>query len=227
MSQRGRWLVLAVVATTCLLITNAAWAQQPADTFWVNYFSNNGTPGLDQEVRIINPGAYAPTFPPSSLCAMIYVFDNKQEMKECCGCLISTNGLAELSVAKDLTNNSFAGGPPTDGDIKIVSATSNASSSNGSPICDPAGGGINAQGNYVLNIAPTPDLRAWGTHLPGYITADLHTTEDEFQDATLSTSELHSLQEECTGILAVGSGHGYCGLKASNSSFFCGPDLLD
>jgi hypothetical protein len=227
MSQPGtsRWLAIAVIAVACLLLTSAtAWAQaQPTDVFWVNYFSNNvpgNSGGLDQEVRIVNPGAYAPSYPPASLCAMIYVFDNMQEMKECCGCLISTNGLAELSVANDLTSNTFNGVAPTDGDIKIVSAVSNYTV-NGAPACDPTGGGISSTGGYVLNIAPTADLRSWGTHLPGYRKADGHITEDEFQDATLSTGELDSLQEECTGVIAVGSGYGQCGQHASNSSFSC------
>jgi hypothetical protein len=225
MSQKGRWLVLAVIVATCFLITNAAWAQQPADTFWVNYFANNTlSRGLDQEVRIINTGAYAPSFPPAPLCAMVYVFNNDQEMKECCGCLISTNGLAELSVYNDLTNNVFADGRPANGDIKVVSATVNAELTVAGlpvePYCDPTGGGVNSKGQYTLNIAPTPDLRAWGTHLPG----GGRTTEAEFEEATLSTAELDSLQEECTGILAVGSGYGYCGLRSSNSSFFCGPN---
>lgn len=227
MSQKRTWLVVAFIVTTCLVLTTSvAWAQQPADTFWVNYFSNNGTSGYDQEVRIVNPGVYAPSYPPGNLCAMIYVFDAYQEMKECCGCLISTNGLAELSVARDLTSNVFAGGPPRDGDIKIVSATPNAVY-DGFPVCDPAGGGFNATGKYILSVAPTPDLRAWGTHLPGYLKSDAHVTEDEFEPATLSTGELDSLQEECSGVLAVGSGYGYCGLGAYNSSFFCGPNFGD
>jgi len=220
----SRWLAIAVIATTCLLTAGSAWAQtQPSDVFWVNYFSNNvpgNKSGTDQEVRIINPGAYAPNYPPASLCAMIYVFDNQQEMKECCGCYISTNGLAELSVAKDLTSNTFNGTAPKDGDIKIVSAVSNITIG-GAPACDPSGGGLNSSGGYVLNIAPTADLRSWSSHLPGYQHSDGRTTEDEFQDATLSTGELDSLQEECTGVLAVGSGFGQCGQHASNSSFSC------
>ena len=94
------WLAIALVAATCLLTASVGWAQtQPYDTFQVNYFSNaNNGVGTDAWTRIINTGADAPSYPPSNLCAMIYVFDNKQELKECCGCLISTDGLAELSL---------------------------------------------------------------------------------------------------------------------------------
>jgi len=226
MSQTGnaRWLTVAVIASACLLLAPVgASAQKYPDTFWVNYFSNNvpGNPGgWDQEVRIVNPGVDADNYPPASLCAMIYVFDKDQEMRECCGCYISTNGLAELSVANDLTSNTFTGGAPRDGNIKIISAPSNINIG-GAPACDPTGGGVDAKGGYILNIAPTPDLRAWSTHLPGYRTRNGHLTEDEFQDATLSTGELDSLQEECTGVLAVGSGYGQCGQHANNSSFYC------
>lgn len=212
-----RWLVITTVAATCLLTASVGWAQkQPADTFQTNYFSNaNNKAGIDQEVRIINPGADAPSYPPASLCAMIYVFDNLQELKECCGCLISTDGLAELSLDKNLISNPFDGRSPTDGDIKIVSAAQNDNF--GGVACDPTGGGIGGNGQYVLNIAPTVDLRAWGTH----VQKDSNLTEDEFQSATLSTGELDSLQEECWGIVSVGSGAGICGEGVGNSSAVC------
>ena len=227
MSLKGRWLVLAVIAGACLL-TSTAWAQQPADTFWVNYFSNNDISDIyNEEVRVINPGEYAPTYPPANMCAMIYVFDNKQELSECCGCLISTNGLLEASVYPDLTDNSFNGTVPANGDIKIVSSLPNATVTELGytyPVCDPAGGGFGSTGKYALNIAPTPDLRAWSTHTPGYKTLDDRTTETIFLPATLSTAELDSLQAQCTNILTTGSGFGYCS-GTYNSSSYCGPNL--
>jgi hypothetical protein len=212
-----RWLAIVIVAATCLLTASVGWAQKPpADTFQVNYFSNaNNDAGIDQAVRIINTGADAPSFPPSNLCAMIYVFDNKQELKECCGCLISTDGLAELSLDNNLVSNPFDGRSPKDGDIKIVSAAPNDSF--GGVPCDPTGGGIGSNGKYVLNIAPTRDLRSWGTHVQN----DSSLTEDEFQTATLGTGELDSLQEECYGIVTVGSGAGICGEGVANSSTVC------
>ena len=216
-SRNFRWLVITIAAAACVLTASVVWAQAPpVDTFQVNYFSNaNNKAGIDQEVRIINPGADAPSFPPNSLCAMIYVFDNKQELKECCGCLISTDGLAELSLNKNLVSNPFDGRSPTDGDIKIVSATQNDNF--GGVACDPTGGGIGNNGKYVLNIVPTVDLRAWSTHVQN----DNNLTEDEFINSTLSTSELDSLQEECYGIVTVGSGAGICGEGVGNSSTVC------
>jgi len=37
------WLAIALVAATCLLTATVGWAQQPYDTFQVNYFSNANT----------------------------------------------------------------------------------------------------------------------------------------------------------------------------------------
>jgi len=119
---------------------------------------------------------------------------------------------------------------PNDGDIKILSTLQNGyltvQPAKGPPVtsnapCDPSGGGRNASGGYTLNIVPTPDLRAWSTHLPGYKTSDGSTTEDDFQSATLSKAELASLQEQCTDIVENGSGTGICTGPYPNSSTVC------
>lgn len=214
--SRRLLLVLALVAS-CVIAGQSLWAQkdEPADTFQVNYFSNANVSAVDQTVRVINPGAYAPNFPPNDICAMIYLFDNKQELKECCGCLITADGLLELSMNKDLTANPFDGAKPKNGDIKIVAAAENTTFL-GVP-CDPTGGGVGGNGKYVLNIVPTPDVRAWSTHYQN----DGVVTEDEFNDAALSPAELDSLQEECYGVANVGSGAGICAQGVQNSSEVC------
>jgi hypothetical protein len=38
-------------------------------------------------------------------CAMIYVFDDDEEMVECCGCPLSSADVQYFSVAHDLTAN--------------------------------------------------------------------------------------------------------------------------
>jgi hypothetical protein len=40
-----------------------------------------------------------------TVCAMIYVFDDDEEMGECCGCPLSSAQLATFSVARNLTSN--------------------------------------------------------------------------------------------------------------------------
>jgi hypothetical protein len=63
----------------------------------------------DNIIRLVNPngaananlaGAKAET-----VCAMVYVFDDDQEMGECCGCPVTSAQLATFSVEKNLTSN--------------------------------------------------------------------------------------------------------------------------
>jgi|SRR5579863_7608992 len=230
----SRWLAIAVIATCLVLASGTVWGQQTSvSAFSVNYYSNNQAgnrpAGFDQKVKVVNPGLEDTGYPPNSLCAMIYVFDNKQEMTNCCACLVSANGLLELSVSQNLTINSYNGSVPNDGGIKIVSALENdffhVQPPIGPPIqsatdCDPSGGGRSGSG-YALNIVPVPELVAWGTHLPGYHKSNGTTTEDEFQLSDLSTVELASLQEQCTNIVENGSGAGMCTGPAPNSSTVC------
>ena len=81
-----------------------------------------------------------------TVCADIYVFDDNQEMSECCSCPITANGLLTPSVNRDLDGNALTGWPPpSDGVIKIVS--------DNQANCD------------ATSPVPTPDIRAWATHL--------------------------------------------------------------
>jgi hypothetical protein len=230
MLRTAKWLAIAVTLGCLVLVASGVAGAQSApalDTFSVNYFSGaspGSTTAPDQTVRIINPGADAPSFPPATLCAFIYVKDAYQELKECCGCLITPDGLLELSVNLNLTNNPYSPwsttypAPYPSGDIKIISGPSNLTYDDDGylyPECDPTGGGRSSTGAYVLNIVPTPDLRAWGTHYQ----TDGDITETEFEQASLSISELDSLEEECQGIVSTGSGHGVCSGPFTSSGY--------
>src|SRR5271157_4084435 len=120
--------------------------------------------------------------------AMVYVFTYDEQMAECCGCGETPNNLDTLSVDYDLTANPLTSVVPTTGVIKIVSAAINNFP------CDP-----------TANVTPTPDLRAWATHIQ-YDAI----TETQFLDATLSAQELAALQSQCAFIGILGSGHGVC-----------------
>ncbi|HXZ81551.1 MAG TPA: hypothetical protein VEG30_16610 [Terriglobales bacterium] len=191
-------LLLAVVACSSFVM-----AQGISDVYQVNYFSNrlnSVTPGvvsdvgrLDQTVRIINPGEQGTPISAKhgTVCADIYVFDSNQEMSECCACPITANGLLILSVDRDLTDNPLTGWPPpSDGVIKIVS--------DNQANCDPT------------SPVPTPDLRAWATHLQNPGGSYLVTTEEEFADAALQQDELSFLGQACSFVLFLGSGKGSC-----------------
>lgn len=169
-----------------LLTLGAGVASAQTDVYSVNYYANNQASGVnDQVVRIDNPG-----FTYGNLCAMIYVFNEDQQLDECCGCLETHNGLRTLSVKANLLSNTLTGVPRNNGVIKIVSAAVNNSP------CDP-----------TSNVRPTPDLRSWGTH---FQSSRAQITETAFSEAPLGATELANLQAQCAFIGILGSGHGIC-----------------
>jgi hypothetical protein len=179
-------LTALVILALCTLGAGIAQAQ---DVFKVNYFANNGVAGApDATVRVTNPGNTN-----GNLCAMIYVFDNDQQLSECCGCITTPDGLRTLSVTRDLTSNPLTGIRSNNGSIKLVAAAVNNSP------CD-----------ATSNVTPTPSLRAWATHIQNKVGAAFPITETEFLDNTLSAGELASLQADCFFAYRLGSGHGRC-----------------
>jgi hypothetical protein len=170
------------------LITLGSSIASAQDVFKINYFANNAAPAPDATVRIDNPGL---TY--GNLCAMIYVFDNDQQLSECCGCVETHNGLRTLSVRNNLTSNPLTGKVSTNGVIKIVSAAVNDSP------CDP-----------TANVKPTANLRAWVTHIQNAVGTAYPITETESSDSTLGASELANLQAQCSFVNILGSGQGIC-----------------
>jgi hypothetical protein len=185
--------IFAIALVTLSLLTVGLGVASAQDVFKINYFSNNAvavdTVAIpDATLRIGNPGT---TY--SNLCAMIYVFDNDQQLTECCGCVETPNGLRTLSVGRDLTSNPLTGVRSNNGQIKIVSAAVNNSP------CDPTG-----------NVSPKATLRAWATHIQNRVGAAYPITETESSDATLGATELANLQALCFFLNLLGSGHGIC-----------------
>ena len=195
---------LAIFTCAVLLIAGTGVASAQTDVYQVNYFANNflvpdppvkGAVNafLDETVRIDNPGTtYA------NLCANIYVYDNDQQLTECCSCVETPNGLRTLSVSRDLTSNPLTGRISNNGVVKIVSSRDNG-------VCDPT------------HVTPVPALRAWATHfdllqnqpaarttVPGVL------TETTFTRVTLGAGELAALQAQCQFIGILGSGNGIC-----------------
>ena len=198
---------LFCLVACAVFLAGMAWAQIPDDVYFVSYYSGaNANNGQDAVVRIDNPGVANG----ATICADIYVFDADEEMLDCCGCTVSPDDLRLLSVNRNLTAHAANGTKPTTGVIKIVSAQPNP---NGSVTCDPTGGAT-IHGGFKDNIVPTPDIRAWGTHLQSPFTdkgqSNVVTTEEEFQDSTLVQDELNGLQNTCFGIYTLGSGKGIC-----------------
>ena len=166
----------------------------PPDSLKVDYFTNAHTPGApDATVHLTNPGTTG-----GSVCAAIFVFDNEEEMQECCSCLLSTNDLRTLSVNTDLTSNPLLGRFLQTGVISIVSTTPVEGSCQIPTSLNPTSGGV----------------RAWATHIDHFQVGPLVAfTESSApsQDATLSNFEENQLSEICFFlVLQFGGARGVC-----------------
>jgi hypothetical protein len=178
----------AVVSVAAL----SAQTELAPDTFKVNYYSNANGAGPDATVQITNVGTAIGTTGDADghLCALIYVLKPDQQLTECCGCLVTADGLVTISVNLDLTSNPLSGALPTSGDIKIVSSLPTVTG------CNP------------VMPSPASGIRAWATHIQS--DSKNSTTETAFSDATLSAKELSGLVAGCKTAFGEGSGAGVC-----------------
>jgi uncharacterized protein YjdB len=141
----------------------------------------------DSAVRISNPGISG-----STLCAMFYVFDQDQQMSECCGCTISPDGLLTLSVQTDLSDNPLTGIQSAAGSVTIVPSDYNGTS------CD------------ASSVTPDGSEVAWATHLYGTAGSQIAVSETPFSTTTLGDTLAAALQAQCAMIQHLGSGQGIC-----------------
>ena len=204
--------------------------------------SSSGGAG-DGTVRIIDPTS-APVFddapPPSGInCAMLYVFDDTEEMQACCGCPVTSDGMRTFSVINDLTRNFGVNkGNLTAGVIDLISAELNFTPVPGIPPpngvnltgttaggCDPTGGRLNSKnqgtGEPVFTVSA---LRAWMIHTEseaatapgiGFIQG---VSVEEFKQAPLDVDHYCNLQDQCAFILGNGSGTGFCSCGAGENN---------
>jgi len=165
---------------------------QVQDVYQTTYFDTNlSSDAYDATIRIINPGLTGSPFSGAqgTLCASIFVFDADETMAECCSCPVTANGLLTLSV-QSLTENPLTV-TPFRGVIKLVSSIP-------TPLCDPT------------VLTPTPDLRAFATHLHRSENYKYFVTEEEFAPSPLGTSELSDLGKICAFLRYLGTGRGRC-----------------
>jgi len=173
----------------------------------VSYYDvgENGGAG-DNEVRLVNP-----TKANGDICAMVYVFDDDQEMGECCGCRLSPNKLLPLSVERDLTDNwALAGMDIHSGVILVVPTIPNAALVGG-----PNGNGCDPTAAYT----ELPSLNGWVTHVEHVDRYDSSSSSSVSvapmaQDPT-DTTEASYLIAQCLSNVSNGSGNGVCD---------CGPE---
>jgi hypothetical protein len=182
------------------IASGSALAQTAGDNsdYFVTYFANNVPAAPDATLRIVNDGDTWSASNDGTLYASIYVFDDSEELTECCSCAVSPDGLLSESVRNQLTTSPLTGIKPTRGVIKVISSSTNASGPKyGSP-------------SYVNT--PTPGLRGWATHIQSvankypYGPAPYSQTETQLSDANLGAFEKTMLEQECQFSIIL-SGH--------------------
>ncbi len=208
-----RQVQLVLTTLVIALLATGAVAQNVGDNsvFFVSYFSNNSAGFPDEVVRFINDGDQG-TSSSGDLWAAFYVFDDSQELSECCACVVTPDGLLSEDVATELTANPLTGRVDTRGVIKVISSASSSAA-------DPA---------------PTPGLRGWATHVQtnaptavtrsrtkgtGQGTPTSAMTETAFSDADLGQGEQTLLGELCYFAVYLGSGQAVCSCTPEDSDF--------
>jgi len=191
----GKILALGAVAVALFLIVGATTAGAQSDAYSLTYYTYAQTTGApDAHLRIINDGNTN-----GNLWADIYVFNNDEQMEECCSCVVSPDGILDLDANVDLLGNQLAPEvATTNGVIKVLSST-------------------------TVDTAPTPTagIRGWFTHIQSGAAAGAYSiTETELKDSTLSaTEESVGLAETCAFVHELGSGHGVCSVAATSSGY--------
>ncbi len=164
-------LVIAMMATS-------AMAQNVGDNsvYFVTYYANNVTGAPDATVRFINDGDQG-TGSTGDLWAAFYIFDDSQELTECCACLVTPDGLLSEDVKTELTNTPLTGKIPPRGVIKVIS------SNTWDPTAPVAKPGLRGTATHIQRATPTSGAYA--------------TTETAFADANLSSAEAAFLPQLC------------------------------
>ena len=172
MKKLGFLMLLLVAA---VMLGGTALAQGDNSVYFTTYFSNANTANApDATVRAVNDGDTE-----NNLYASIYMFDDSEELTECCSCLITPDGLLSESVHVNLTANPMTGTKTTRGVIKIISSSTESDVNTG----------------FAPNT-PTPGIRAWATHVQK-LTSGFAVTETPFADSNLAASEKLLLEQLC------------------------------
>src|SRR5271163_2142709 len=207
----------------------------PGEVLWT-YFDTTGPDGNgDNILTLINPnGSANPELIDNSpdACAMIYVFDDDQEMGECCGCPISPAGIETWSVEHELTANWGIDGPQGInngvGSIAIVATGSNVpyvtpnslltnghfcpNSQSGACFagCDPTAGpgySVSSAFNLLGSMIHNQDITS-GTGT--FISVRGVTQVPLFDNGGGDPNNLFYLQSECSALVGNGTGGGIC-----------------
>lgn len=227
-------------------------SSSPGQVLWTYYqttepFTACATAGADPDgcnvggsgdniLRLINPNGSANSTlaggPQHFVCAMIYVFDDDQEMGECCGCPLTSTQVATFSVEQNLTANFITGGTEEggngNGSIAIVAASQNpsllafGSSSNGHFCtvgqsgacnfgCDPTnapGYKVTADNNLLGTITHNQQVGGSEVNKTGLTEVGLS------DDGAGDPANLKYLQAQCGALVGNSTGSGICNCPA-------------
>jgi len=148
---------------------------------------------------------------------MIYVFDDDEEMNECCGCPISSGGIASFSVENNLISNSV--NLDHFGAIAVVAAAQNdlttAAPNNGKfcPVTASAACnlGCDPTNNPGYTVTPTNNLLGSMTESGGIVSGISGVIEIPlFNDAGGDPTNLLYLRSQCGALVGNSSGAGIC-----------------
>lgn len=200
-------VLLLLLLATALILTGAARAQTTGDhTFYfVTYYSNSMQGAPDATVRVVNDGDTN-----ANLWASFYVFDDSQEMQECCSCPVTPDGLLSESVQKNLAGNTLTSRPTTRGVIKVISSSVSASG--------PASFGNSAN----FTNSPAAGLRIWASHVQRSqsTSGTFSISETEVARSNLISSEQAVMETLCLYIHLLGGGsQGVCTCTPEGSNF--------
>jgi len=198
--------VLLLLASAVMLLGGSALAQGDLSYYFVTYYSNasKGSAAADAVLRIINDGDASTTevegIPNGNLWASIYVFDDSQELQECCNCFVSADGILSEDVNHELLGNPLTGKVNTRGVIKVIAS----------------------KGSDPTDNTPFPGLHGWMTHVQAFNVAGAAPyvlTEAPLADANLVPAEKAALESSCSFTITLGSGHGICSCTPEDSDF--------
>jgi hypothetical protein len=190
----------------------------------------------DNIIRLVNPNGAANAnlagARTQTVCAMIYVFDDDEEMGECCGCPLSSAQLATFSVEFNLTSDWGLRGGPEGGDhqngaIAIIAAAPNVAVSFSRTLSNGRGCanrdaacnlGCDPTNNPGYSVTTASNLLGSITHNQQVQEGNLRSTSSIrglteiglFDDAGGDPTNLIYLQNQCGALVGNGSGGGIC-----------------
>jgi hypothetical protein len=187
-----RTLELAAAAVALVLVTGSGTAMAQDHAFFLSYYANAHTPGApDGTLRLTNDGHASA----GNLWADIYVFNDTEQLEDCCSCEVTPNGYLSLSVDKDLTGDPLSW--ELFHDRGLIMVVSSATFGPTAPV-------------------PKPGIRAWITHPEALAPNGQYSLSvEQLTDSNLGSEEATELAETCSFIytLGIGDGAGACFCK--------------